>query len=63
MEKVRYGIIGIGVQGTYYNEAIFDAGIAKDAVVTAMCDVDPEKITAMREKTKNKDVTYFTDYK
>ena len=63
MEKVRYGIIGIGVQGSYYNEAIFDAGIAKDAVVTAMCDIDEGKIEAMKKKTKNSDVVYFTDYK
>ena len=63
MDTVRYGIIGIGVQGTYYNSTIFDKGIAKDAVVTAMCDIDEGKIEAMKEKTSNKDVAYFTDYK
>lgn len=63
MEIVRYGIIGLGVQGSYYNKTIFDAGIAKDAKVVAMCDISEEKIAEMKEKTENKDVTYFTDYK
>ena len=63
MEKIRYGIIGIGVQGSFYNGTIFDAGKAKDAVVTAMCDIDESKIADMKEKTSNKDVVYFTDYK
>lgn len=63
MDIVRYGIIGLGVQGSYYNKTIFDAGIAKDAKVVAMCDISEEKIAEMKEKTENKDVTYFTDYK
>ena len=63
MKKIRYGIIGIGVQGRFYNGTIFDAGKAKDAVVTAMCDIDESKIADMKEKTSNKDVVYFTDYK
>ena len=63
MEIVRYGIIGLGVQGSYYNKTIFDAGIAKDAKVVAMCDISEEKIAEMKEKTENKEITYFTDYK
>ena len=34
-----------------------------DAVVTAMCDINPAKIQARKEKTANKDVKYFTDYR
>ena len=63
MDKVRYGIIGIGNQGSSYNLNIFDAGEAKDAIVTAMCDIEPKKIEIMKEKTANKDAVYFTDYK
>ena len=63
MEIVRYGIIGLGVQGSYYNKTIFDAGIAKDAKVVAMCDISEEKIAEMKGKTENKEITYFTDYK
>ena len=62
MEKVRYGIIGLGNQGGSYCLKIFDKGLAEDAVVTAMCDVNPAKIENIKEKTTNKDVAYFTDY-
>ena len=63
MEKVRYGIVGLGNQGTNYAIKIFDGGKANDAVVTAMCDINPAKIQAMKEKTANKEVKYFTDYR
>ena len=63
MEKVRYGIIGLGNQGTNYEIKLFDGGkIIPEAVVTAMCDINPAKIEIMKEKTTNKDVKYFTDY-
>ena len=63
MEKVRYGIVGLGNQGTNYAIKIFDGGKAQDAFVTAMCDINPAKIQAMKEKTANKEVKYFTDYR
>ena len=63
MDKVRYGIIGLGNQGSTYALRIFDGGKANDAVVTAMCDIDEAKIAAIKEKTANKDAVYFTDYK
>ena len=63
MEKIRYGIIGLGVQGTHYVKTIFDGGKAIDAYVSAMCDINPDKIEAMKATTENKDVVYFTDYR
>ena len=63
MEKIRYGIIGLGNQGSNYALKIFDEGKAKDAIVTAMCDNNPAKIENMKSKTANKDVVYFSDYK
>ena len=63
MEKVRYGIIGLGNQGSNYALKIFDEGKANDAVVTAMCDISEAKIDNMKSKTANKEVVYFTDYK
>ncbi len=63
MEKVRYGIVGLGNQGTNYAIKIFDGGKAQDAFVTAMCDINPAKIQAMKEKTANKEVKYFKDYR
>ena len=62
MKQVRYGIIGLGNQGSTYCWTIFDKGLAKDAVVTVMCDADPKKIEIMKENTTNKDAVYFTDY-
>ena len=63
MDKIRYGIIGLGNQGTNYAIKIFDGGKAQDAVVTAMCDINPAKIDAMKAKCANKEVQYFTDYR
>ncbi len=62
MEAVRYGIIGAGVQGTYYVTKVFDAGKATDACVSAICDINPAKIEAIKGKTTNTDIVYFTDY-
>lgn len=63
MEKVRYGIIGLGNQGSSYMYNIFDKNKIDGAVVTAVCDNNPAKIEAMKAKTINKDVAYFADYK
>ena len=62
MDKIRYGIIGLGNQGSTYTTRIFDGGKAQDAVVTAFCDIDQAKIDAHKGKTTNKDAVYFTDY-
>ena len=63
MEKIRYGIIGLGNQGSNYALKIFGEGKANDAIVTAMCDNNPAKIENMKSKNTNKDVVYFADYK
>jgi len=63
METVRYGIIGLGNQGSSYTLNIFDGGKAENAVVSAMCDINPAKIENIKSKTQNKDAVYFTDYK
>ena len=62
-KKVRYGIIGVGNQGSTYMLAMFDKQKATDAVVTAVCDINPIKTDFIKEKTTNKDVKYFEDYK
>jgi len=62
MEKIRYGIIGLGNQGTSYCLNIFDKERAENAVVTAMCDINPDKIENIKAQTLNKDAVYFTDY-
>jgi len=63
MEKVRYGIIGVGNQGTNYSCEIFDAGKAVDSELVAICDTNPAKIEAIKGKLKNTNPEYFDDYK
>ena len=63
MEKIRYGIIGVGNQGSNYALKKFDAGLAVDAELTAICDINPKKIEAVKEKLQNITPEYFDDYK
>ena len=62
MKMIRYGIIGLGNQGTHYAIKLFETGAIKDACITAMCDINPAKIEAMKQKTKNEKVSYFESY-
>ena len=63
MEQVRYGIIGLGNQGSSYALNIFEKGKATDAVLTAVCDNNPAKVDAFKAKTTRDDLVYFSDYK
>lgn len=47
MEKVRFGIIGVGNIGTVHARYLL-AGTVHNASLTAVCDNDPEKHTAIR---------------
>lgn len=60
-EVIRYGIIGVGNQGTYYNNELFDKNKIKNAEVKAICDIDLAKIERIKGKTINKNITYFLD--
>ena len=62
MEKIRFGIIGLGNQGSSYMFNIFDAGLVENGVVTAVCDTNPVKIENIKNGTSNKEVAYFADY-
>ena len=44
MDTVRYGIVGIGKQGTYYAHFLTKAkSILKGAQLTAVCDISDER--------------------
>ncbi|MCQ2794975.1 MAG: Gfo/Idh/MocA family oxidoreductase [Bacilli bacterium] len=60
MKKVRYGIIGVGNQGSYYASLIKDGKIP-NAVLGGICDTNPQKITALINRLKLKDVPFFSD--
>ncbi len=63
MEKIRFGIIGLGNQGSAYVLDFFDEGKIVNGYITALCDVNPVKIDFVRSRTKSKDIKYFNDYK
>ena len=60
--NVRYGIIGLGNQGTHYLFDIFEAGKAVDAVVSAVCDINPAKIENVKKRAPKCDPVYFENY-
>ena len=64
MEKVRYGIIGLGNQGSSYVFNIFEKGLAVDAELVALCDNNPAKIENIKKNSKdeNANYTYFDNY-
>ena len=62
MEKVRVGIIGLGNQGTHYMAGLFNPGKIPNGVITALCDNNPVKIEAMKERTVGQDIAYFDNY-
>ena len=49
MEKVRYGIIGVGNMGTGHAGSL-TKGLIEDAVLTAVCDINPDKLKSFEEK-------------
>ena len=62
MEKVRFGIIGLGNQGTQYAVNFFDKGLVSNGTLTAVCDVIPAKILALKEKIDPSGIAFFDDY-
>ena len=52
MEKVRYGIIGYGNMGSGHCRTLAE-GHVKNAELTAICDINPKKLEAAKEKYPN----------
>lgn len=51
MEKVCFGIIGVGNQGSYYAnifKGIYPDKAVKNGVLTALCDNDEERLSAAK---------------
>ena len=44
MKKIRFGIIGVGNQGSSYIYGLFDKDKIENGVVSAVCDINPTKI-------------------
>ena len=61
MDKVRYGIIGIGNMGTQHSTYL-SKGDVKGAELTAVCDINPKRLEWAKENLPSS-VTVFDDYK
>lgn len=59
-KKLRLGIIGYGAQGGAYAGFIIENGLVPSMEVSAICDIDPEKIKQVNEKYP--DIKTFEDY-
>ncbi len=66
MEKIRFGIVGVGNQGYNYFRIFENKGI-ENGVITALCDLNTFKLDRVKEKVKDNEemqnIAYFTDYK
>ena len=60
MNKVRYGIIGIGKMGSIHSKRI-QMGMAKGAVLTAVCDNNEKRIEWAKKNLKK--IKIYADYK
>ena len=62
MEKVRYGIIGIGNMGSSHAKK-FLGGEVENGVLTAICDLKPEKMQKVVALEGGASLKTYTDYK
>ena len=62
MEKVRFGIVGMGNQGTYYTKNLFTQDKIDNGVLTAVCDWNPVKLDAAKKLLEGREVAYFGDF-
>lgn len=61
MDKVRFGIVGIGKQGTFYTKIFTKLkGLVKGAQLTAVCDIAPDRRKWAEENLKG--VKVFENY-
>ena len=61
MDQVRFGLVGIGGMGSSHLQRLVDKKI-KGAVITAVCDIKPERLEVARQMCGDS-VKYYTDYK
>lgn len=59
---MRFGIIGLGNQGSYYARELFEGGKVQGGVLTALCDCDPDKLEGGRSRLSG-EYALFTDHR
>ncbi len=62
MEKVRFGIIGVGNMGSGHSKNLL-AGKVTNGVLAAVCDLKQSKLDAIKALEGAENVATFTDYK
>ncbi len=62
MGKIRFGIIGLGNQGTYYSNGLFKEGKIENGELVAICDLKQDRIDALVKKLGDLKVKTYTDY-
>ena len=60
MKKIRFGIVGIGNQGSYY-AGLFKNGKIDNGELTCVCDINKEKIKLFQNNNPN--IKTFENYK
>lgn len=66
MQKIRFGIVGVGNQGSYYANIFkecYDDKKIENGVLTALCDNDETKLEKARDNYASMQVSFFSDYK
>ena len=63
MDKVRFGVIGVGNQGSGYVKNTFGNNLIENGYITAICDNNPAKLEAIKEFIDTEKVALFSDYK
>ena len=59
MDKVRFGVLGVGNMGSSHAKNLYD-GLIENAVLSAVCDINPDKLCWAKENFEN--VKIFNDY-
>ena len=62
MEKVRFGIIGVGNIGTAHAKKLI-GGMVENGVLSAACDLKPERLERIKNLEGCPEIATFTDYK
>lgn len=61
MEKVRFGIVGVGNMGSSHAKKLL-GGKVENGVLTAVCDLKPERMEAIRALDGGANLAVYTDY-
>ena len=62
MEKVRFGIVGVGNMGSSHAAHLLE-GKVENGVLAAVCDLKPERIAAVKALEGGDAVASFSDYR